>query len=120
MIAFDTNLLVRALVADNPDQVAVVRQLITADTIFIPRTVLLETEWVLRSRYKKTRAELNEFFTALLEWRFEQMATNVNVRIDNPVGIRHGALRRAWNISTPTRCGFSDGAGQSDVEATAS
>ena len=67
MIAFDTNLLVRALVADNPDQVAVVRQLITADTIFIPRTVLLETEWVLRSRYKKTRAELNEFFTALLE-----------------------------------------------------
>jgi len=44
MIAFDTNLLVRALVADNPDQVAVVRQLITADTIFIPRTVLLESK----------------------------------------------------------------------------
>ena len=67
MIAFDTNLLVRALVADNDDQVAVVRQLVARDTIFISRTVLLESEWVLRSRYKKARSELNAFFTALLE-----------------------------------------------------
>lgn len=67
MIAFDTNLLVRALVVDNPDQVAVVRQLIASDTIFISRIVLLETEWVLRSRYKKTRPQLTAFFTALLE-----------------------------------------------------
>lgn len=67
MIAFDTNLLVRALVADNPEQVAVVRRLIAGDTVFVSRTVLLETEWVLRARYKKTRAELHEFFTALLE-----------------------------------------------------
>ncbi|WP_367027308.1 type II toxin-antitoxin system VapC family toxin [Methylococcus sp. ANG] len=67
MIAFDTNLLVRALVVDNPDQVAVIRQLIASDTIFISRTVLLETEWVLRSRYKKTRRQLTAFFTALLE-----------------------------------------------------
>lgn len=67
MIAFDTNLLVRALVADNPDQVAVVQQLIASDTVFISRTVLLETEWVLRARYKKSRSQLTEFFTALLK-----------------------------------------------------
>lgn len=67
MIAFDTNLLVRALVTDNPDQVAIVRQLIASDTIFISRTVLLETEWVLRTRYKKTRNQLTEFLNALLE-----------------------------------------------------
>lgn len=67
MIAFDTNLLVRALVADNPEQVAVVRRLIGGDTVFISRTVLLETEWVLRARHKKNRVELHEFFTALLE-----------------------------------------------------
>lgn len=47
MIAFDTNLLVRALVADNDEQVAVVRQLIAQDTIFLSRTVLLKSEWVL-------------------------------------------------------------------------
>ena len=67
MIAFDTNLLVRALVDDHPEQVAVVRQLIASDSIFISRTVLLETEWVLRARYKKTRDELGAFFSALLE-----------------------------------------------------
>jgi predicted nucleic-acid-binding protein len=67
MIALDTNMLVRALVADHPDQVALVRQLIASDTVFVSRTVLLETEWVLRARYKKTPAELLQFFRALLE-----------------------------------------------------
>ena len=66
MIAFDTNLLVRALVADHAEQVAVVRQLVARDSVFISRTVLLEAEWVLRARYRKTRAELLMFFTALL------------------------------------------------------
>jgi predicted nucleic-acid-binding protein len=67
MIAFDTNLLVRALVMDNPEQVAVARRLMAGDTVFISRTVLLETEWVLRSRYHKSRDELLAFFAALLE-----------------------------------------------------
>ncbi len=67
MIALDTNMLVRALVADHPDQVAVVRQLMESDTVFISRTVLLETEWVLRARYKKAPADLLAFFQALLE-----------------------------------------------------
>lgn len=66
MIAFDTNLLVRALVLDNPAQVDVVRQLMAANTVFISRTVLLETEWVLRARYKKTKDQLHAFFIALL------------------------------------------------------
>ena len=67
MIALDTNMLVRALVADHPDQVALVHQLIASDTVFVSRTVLLETEWVLRTRYKKTPTELLQFFRALLE-----------------------------------------------------
>ena len=67
MIAFDTNMLVRAVVADHPEQVAVVRRLMAGNTVFISRTVLLETEWVLRARYQKTRSELFEFFKALLE-----------------------------------------------------
>jgi predicted nucleic-acid-binding protein len=67
MIAFDTNLLVRVAVADNPAQVAIVQHLIMQDSVFISRTVLLETEWVLRSVYVKSRAEILEFFRALLE-----------------------------------------------------
>ena len=67
MIAFDTNMLVRALVMDNPGQAAIARRLMTEDTVFLSRTVLLETEWVLRSRYNKSRSELLAFFRALLE-----------------------------------------------------
>ncbi|MFZ2663473.1 MAG: PIN domain-containing protein, partial [Rhodoferax sp.] len=66
MIAFDTNMLVRALVLDNPAQADVARQLMAANTVFISRTVLLETEWVLRARYKKTKDQLQGFFIALL------------------------------------------------------
>ena len=67
MIALDTNVLVRALVADDDAQVALVRDLFSANTVFICRTVLLECEWVLRARYRKSRAELDAFFVALLE-----------------------------------------------------
>lgn len=67
MIALDTNMLVRATVADNPEQVAIVRQLIAGETVFISRSVLMETEWVLRARYKKTPPELLQFFRALLD-----------------------------------------------------
>lgn len=67
MIAFDTNLLVRALVMDNPAQAAIARRLMAEDTVFLSRTVLLETEWVLRSRYGKSRSDLLAFFSALLE-----------------------------------------------------
>ncbi len=67
MIAFDTNLLVRAATNDDPAQVAVVRQLLMLNAVFIPRTVLLETEWVLRANYHKTRAQISQFFMELLE-----------------------------------------------------
>lgn len=67
MIAFDTNLLVRIAVADHPEQLEVARQLISQDSVFISRTVLLETEWVLRARYRRTRADIHSFVVALLE-----------------------------------------------------
>ena len=67
MIAFDTNLLVRAAVNDDLGQVAIVRRLLLSHEVFIPRTVLLETEWVLRASYKKTRDQIAGFFQDLLD-----------------------------------------------------
>ena len=51
MRAIDTNVIVRFLTADDAAQAAVARRAIEAGDIFIPMTVLLETEWVLRSGY---------------------------------------------------------------------
>lgn len=67
MIAFDTNLLVRLIVADNLAQVTIVQDLIMQDSVFISRTVLLETEWVLRSVYMKSRVDILNFFRLLQE-----------------------------------------------------
>ena len=51
MIAIDTNLLVRFLVRDDEKQARQARRLIEQNTIFLAKTVLLETEWVLRYTY---------------------------------------------------------------------
>ena len=51
MVAVDTNVLVRFLVGDDAKQAARAASLIRADEIWISKTVLLETEWVLRSLY---------------------------------------------------------------------
>ena len=51
MLAVDTNLIVRYLTGDHPAQSAKARAVIEGEDVFISTTVLLETEWVLRSVY---------------------------------------------------------------------
>lgn len=51
MIAVDTNVVIRFLVRDNAKQAARAAALIRDDEIWVSKTVLLETEWVLRSLY---------------------------------------------------------------------
>lgn len=52
MIGVDTNVLVRLLTGDDPDQAGRAANLFARKNIFIPKTVLLETEWVLRYSYE--------------------------------------------------------------------
>jgi len=66
MIAFDTNLLVRIAVNDDPYQAEIAERLIENNAVFIARTVLLETEWVLRSVYKVSRNRIASFFENVL------------------------------------------------------
>ena len=51
MLAIDTNLIVRYLTGDHPGQAARARALVDGYDVFVPTSVLLETEWVLRSVY---------------------------------------------------------------------
>lgn len=51
MRAVDTNVAVRYLTGDDPKQAETVRALIGHEPVFVPRTVLLEVEWVLRGVY---------------------------------------------------------------------
>jgi predicted nucleic acid-binding protein len=58
MLAIDTNLIVRYLTGDHPDQSRRARTLIDKENVFVCTTVLLETEWVLRSLYRYNTTEL--------------------------------------------------------------
>jgi predicted nucleic-acid-binding protein len=66
MIAVDTNVVVRLLTADDPKQAAVARSLFATQPIWIGKTVLLETGWVLRSLYRFEESAIRDAFTRLL------------------------------------------------------
>jgi predicted nucleic-acid-binding protein len=66
MTAVDTNVLVRLLTADDPKQTAEARLLFAAQPIWIAKTVLLETAWVLRSIYGFNESAISDAFRRLL------------------------------------------------------
>jgi predicted nucleic-acid-binding protein len=71
-VAIDTNVLVRLLVRDDEAQFAAVRGLLERARrkgfrVVLLFGVMLEAEWVLRSRYKLDKASIIDAFTALLE-----------------------------------------------------
>jgi predicted nucleic-acid-binding protein len=65
MIAVDTNVLVRLLWPDDPAQERVARALLENESIWIAKTVILETAWVLTSLYSFTEETVREAFVAL-------------------------------------------------------
>ena len=72
MAGLDTNVLVRWIVDDEPRQAARVQRLFEksheqASPLFVPSTVMLELEWVLRSRYEFDKSTVLGAFNALLE-----------------------------------------------------
>ena len=78
MLGLDTNVLVRFLVQDDRAQFERAQKLIGRESrtggVLISLLVLLETEWVLRSRYSLAKSEILAAFSGLLasaELRFE-------------------------------------------------
>ncbi len=65
MVAVDTSVVVRLLVGDRPAQSQATRALFASDSVFIPDTVLLETEWVLRAAYDLSPSEVCNAFRKL-------------------------------------------------------
>ena len=100
MAGLDTNVLVRWLVADDPVQTAQARALFESGRLqghpfFVPSTVLLELEWVLRSRYGLEKPAMLAVFSALLETQ------EIDIQCEP-------ALEHALNLYRTGRAEFAD------------
>ena len=74
MAALDTNVLVRFIVEDDAAQCAAAQALLgrfvaQGESLFVPVTVVLELEWVLRSRYGFAKADVLQALAALCSAR---------------------------------------------------
>jgi predicted nucleic-acid-binding protein len=72
MLGVDTNVLVRYLTRDDQPQYEKARRMIDREVtkgepVLVSLLVLLETEWVLRSRYEMAKADIVTAFSALLD-----------------------------------------------------
>lgn len=69
MIALDTNILVRVVTADDPAQLEAALAVMRSDSLWVCKTVLLETEWVLRYAYKLSREAILASLRGILGYR---------------------------------------------------
>jgi len=100
MLGIDTNVLVRFLVRDDEAQYEQARRLIRRELqagqpVFVSQLVLLETEWVLRSRYSLDKEAISSVISGLLD------AIDVQLE-DEP------SVEAALNIWANSTAGFAD------------
>lgn len=79
MIGLDTNVVVRVVTGDDPDQLAAALEIMRRESLFLAKSVLLETEWVLRYSYRLRRETIAQTFEKLLGYR--------NLRIEHPLAV---------------------------------
>lgn len=76
MTAVDTNVIVRFLTRDDEGQFRKASALFASEVIYIPDSVWLETEWVLRHAYGYPASSINQAFRGLMGLP--------QVRVDDP------------------------------------
>ena len=79
MIAVDTNVVVRLLTNDDRVQSARAAELFAAEDVFVAKSVLLETEWVLRFSYGVPRATIVA--------AFDRLASSASVTIEDAAAV---------------------------------
>ncbi|HUO94630.1 MAG TPA: type II toxin-antitoxin system VapC family toxin [Steroidobacteraceae bacterium] len=100
MFGIDTNVVIRLVVADDAEQTRRARGLIEQalsreEPVLVSLLVLLESEWVLRSRYGFSRESILKIFRALLEAR--------ELSFEDEPAVEEALFH--WKDSA---CGFSD------------
>ncbi|MBI2715550.1 MAG: type II toxin-antitoxin system VapC family toxin [Rhizobiales bacterium] len=85
MRAVDTNLIVRIFAEDDSEQADIAQSTLAADSVFLPKTVMLEFEWVMRSVYRKP--------TAAIAAAIDRMLETANVQVEDQPSVMRAV---AW------------------------
>lgn len=103
MRAVDTNVLVRALVQDEPAAARRAQDLLREHQVYVPVTVVLELEWVLRSRYGLAPAAIAQALAKLAALE------NVVVGEHAAVVAAAGKMARGWDFADALHHALSHG-----------
>jgi predicted nucleic-acid-binding protein len=79
MRVVDTNILARLFVPDDAEQAVAARRAMATDSIFVPKTVMIELEWVLRSGYGQSRTTIVA--------AIERILTTENVEVEDAAAV---------------------------------
>jgi predicted nucleic-acid-binding protein len=115
MAAIDTNILVRFLVQDDAKQGLLARELIRStlakgEPLFVPVTVMLELEWVLRSNFGFDKAQIILTLASLLA------ATELSFESENSVEVALELFRQnKAHFSDCVHIGLSHSAGMTPM-----
>lgn len=103
MRAIDTNVLVRALVRDDSAQAGRAELLVNEQKTYVPVTVMLELEWVLRSRYA--------FRPKVIAQAIEGIAALPNVVLGERLAVLEAAAKSAkgWDFADALHYALSHG-----------
>lgn len=80
MIALDTNVLARFYLNDEPAQAQIAARLLMEEDVFIPKTVLLELEWVMRGAARVAPEGIARSMAHLLSLDNVQVEDEADVR----------------------------------------
>jgi predicted nucleic-acid-binding protein len=101
--AIDTNILVRAFVQDDPSQSHRAQVLLNTQTVYIPVTVILELEWVLRSRYG--------FAPKVISDAIQELAILENAVVGEQAAVISAAskMKEGWDFADALHHSLSEG-----------
>jgi predicted nucleic-acid-binding protein len=105
MIALDTNVLVRLVTNDDPKQAKLAARLIDSNKpFFVPLTVSLELEWVLRGAYRLDRDTIAHCFESLLAIR--NVSFEVDASVVQAIGLYQSGFdfADALHLASSARC----------------
>lgn len=103
MRAIDTNVLIRALVRDDPIQTGRAEAILAGGELYVPVTVVLELELVLRSRY--------QFSTKIVAQIIDNLASLDNIVMGerNAVVSAASKLAQGWDFADALHHALADG-----------